>query len=74
MTERINDFYFAAAVAAFGMLLRDSEFVGDMTFDDVMALAENGLSRDRHGYRTEFLEMIETARSVKRAAQRHAAN
>ncbi|TDI45507.1 MAG: DUF3520 domain-containing protein, partial [Acidobacteria bacterium] len=38
-----DDFRFAAAVAAFGMLLRDSEFAGDMTFDDVRALAENGL-------------------------------
>ncbi|MCH7780159.1 MAG: DUF3520 domain-containing protein, partial [Acidobacteria bacterium] len=69
-----DDFCFAAAVAAFGMLLRDSEFAGDMTFDDVRALAENGLGRDRHGYRTEFLELIGTASGVKRAAQRHAAN
>ncbi|NIM01930.1 MAG: DUF3520 domain-containing protein, partial [Acidobacteria bacterium] len=40
-----EDFCFAAAVAGFGMLLRDSQHSGDLTFNDVIALAESGLGR-----------------------------
>ena len=69
-----DDFCFAAAVAGFGMLLRDSGHAGDLTFNDVMALAENGLGRDRHGHRAGFLELVQRAESVKGHARRHAAN
>jgi len=68
-----DDFCFAAAVAGFGMLLRDSAHAGDLTFDDVMALAENGMGRDRHGHRSGFLELVDRAGSVKGHARRHAA-
>ncbi len=66
-----EDFCFAAAVAGFGMLLRDSDHSGDLTFDDVMALAENGMGRDRHGHRSGFLELVDRAGSLKRYASRH---
>ncbi len=66
-----EDFRFAAAVAGFGMLLRDSDHSGDLTFDDVMALAENGMGRDRHGHRSGFLELVNRAGSLKRYASRH---
>jgi Ca-activated chloride channel family protein len=65
-----EDFRFAAAVAGFGMLLRDSDHSGDLTFDDVMALAENGMGRDRHGHRSGFLELVNRAGSLKRYASR----
>ena len=35
-----EDLQFAAAVAAFGMLLRNSEHKGAATYDDVLAIAE----------------------------------
>src|SRR5262249_69686 len=60
-----EDFRFAAAVAGFGMLLRDSQFKGDLTFKDVMTIAENALSRDDGGYRSEFLEMAREAQRLK---------
>jgi Ca-activated chloride channel family protein len=69
-----DDFCFAAAVAGFGMLLRDSDHSGDLTFQDVMALAENGMGRDRHGHRSGFLELVDQASSVKGHARRHASN
>jgi Ca-activated chloride channel family protein len=69
-----DDFRFAAAVAGFGMLLRDSEHKGDLTFEDVLGLAEGGLSADRHGHRTAFLDLVVRAEEVKRQHDRHATN
>ncbi|MCH7702700.1 MAG: VWA domain-containing protein [Planctomycetes bacterium] len=56
-----EDFQFAAAVASFGMLLRDSSYKGDATFDSVYEMAESGLGEDYYGYRTEFLKLIDKA-------------
>ena len=60
-----EDFRFAAAVAGFGMLLRDSQYKGDLTFKDVMTNAENALGHDEHGYRSEFSEMVREAKRLK---------
>ena len=56
-----DNFRFAAAVAEFGMLLRDSEFKGEATFDEVVGLAKGALGEDEAGYRLEMLQMVETA-------------
>jgi Ca-activated chloride channel family protein len=59
------DFKFAAAVASFGMILRDSPHKGGSTFDTVLELAEEGRGRDAHGYRAEFIELVKQARSLR---------
>ncbi|HEX3068259.1 MAG TPA: VWA domain-containing protein [Thermoanaerobaculia bacterium] len=55
---------FAAAVAEFGMLLRNSEHKGDATYDEVRQLAQKSLGRDFEGYRRDFLTMINDAQRV----------
>ena len=55
-----EDFRFAASVAMFGQLLRDSDFKGTATYEDVIALARQGLSEDEHGYRREFVRLAES--------------
>lgn len=55
-----TDLLFTAAVAEFGMLLRDSEYKGASSLDDVRSLARRGLGADPHGYRAGFLELVET--------------
>jgi secreted protein with Ig-like and vWFA domain len=60
-----GDFKFAAAVAGFGMLLRDSPNRGDTTFESVLRLAEEGLGRDENGYRAEFIDLVRKAQSLK---------
>lgn len=55
---------FAAAVAEFGMLLRDSKHKGDATYDEVRRLAQKSLGRDFEGYRRDFLTMIEDAQRL----------
>jgi Ca-activated chloride channel family protein len=51
----------AAAVAEFGMLLRDSKHKGDANFAHAKQLAEQAARTDPHGYRAELLELISTA-------------
>jgi Ca-activated chloride channel family protein len=58
------DVRFAAAVAAFGMLLRDSEHKGTATYAAVLELARQGRGKDPDGYRTEFIQLIESARAL----------
>ncbi len=53
-----TDFKFAASVAMFGMLLRDSPYKGTSTYGAVLELADEGRGRDRHGYRAEFLQLV----------------
>lgn len=59
------DFKFASAVAAFGMVLRDSPYKGSATFDTVAELAEEGKGRDSNGYRAEFLRLVKIATELK---------
>ena len=64
-----TDFRFAAAVAAFGLLLRDSEYKGSATWADVrVQWAADAVGPDRKGYRRDFLELLAQAeRLTKRA-------
>ena len=60
-----TDFRFAASVAGFGMLLRDSPHVGDYTLGDVIGLAGRGQGQDPRGYRGEFIRLVETVRDLR---------
>ena len=55
------DFQFAVSVAAFGQLLRGGKYVGSFGYDDVEALAQAGLAKDREGYRREFVSLVKLA-------------
>jgi Ca-activated chloride channel family protein len=57
-----ENFRFSAAVAGFGMLLRDSKYKGDMTFEKVLELAQESQGEDANGYRAEFLQLVESSR------------
>ena len=62
-----SDFRFAAAVAAFGMILKDSPFRGDATFPWVLDTATTSRGPDRGGYRAEFLTLVQKAIALKTA-------
>jgi Ca-activated chloride channel family protein len=57
--ETSENFRFSAAVAGFGMLLRDSEYKGTIDYDKVLALARASKGRDEDGYRAEFIRLVE---------------
>lgn len=73
------DFKFAAAVAAFGMILRDSEYKGNATLGAVEELAKEAVdfkatagdaktetkTGDDSSYRAEFLQMVGKAKTLK---------
>ena len=59
------DYKFAAAVVGYGLLLRDSPHKGDLTWDKVVTLAEEGQGPDREGYRQEFLQLVRRARALQ---------
>ncbi|HJT32536.1 MAG TPA: von Willebrand factor type A domain-containing protein [Pirellulales bacterium] len=61
-----GDFQFAAAVAAFGMLLRDSAYRGEATYEMVLELAQPGLADDANGYRSEFVRLVRQAQEIGR--------
>ena len=52
---------FAAAVAGYGMLLRNSEFKQQTSYSNVVEWAKNALGQDREGYRSEFLRMVKAS-------------
>jgi Ca-activated chloride channel family protein len=60
------DFKFAAAVAGFGMVLRDSPYKGSANLEAVIELAEAGKGRDPGGYRAEFLELVNLTKQLGR--------
>jgi Ca-activated chloride channel family protein len=59
--ESSDNFKFSAAVAEFGMLLRGSEFRGESNFAQVRSLACDSKGDDMYGYRSEFIQLVETA-------------
>jgi Ca-activated chloride channel family protein len=65
LAEASADFRFAAAVAAFGMVLRDSEHRGDATLALARQLAESGLADDERGRRAGFLELVDRAIALR---------
>ncbi len=59
-----DDFRFAASVAGFGMLLRQSPYAGNLDWDAVTETGWEALGNDRAGYREEFVELIRKARAL----------
>lgn len=55
---------FAAAVAEFGMLLRNSEFRGKSSYAEVLSLAGHALKFDKEGYRKEFVDLVKLASGI----------
>tara|TARA_B100000579_G_scaffold108655_1_gene86599 strand:- start:447 stop:2699 length:2253 start_codon:yes stop_codon:yes gene_type:complete len=63
--ESSLDFRFASAVAGFGMLLRNSNYAGEVNFDLIMELASEGIGKDKNGLRKEFVELVKKAKTIK---------
>jgi Ca-activated chloride channel homolog len=57
---------FAAAVAEFGMLLRDSEYKGNATFNTVAQWAQQCMGADPNGYRVGFIQLVRKAQAIRK--------
>ncbi len=62
--EASTDFRFAAAAAAFGMLLRDAPAKGSASYGDVFTWARDAVQPDPQGYREEFLRLVRVAQEL----------
>ena len=59
-----DNFRFAASVAEFGMLLRNSEFKSQSSFAHVLKIAGGAKGRDAEGYRKEFFDLVKKAQAL----------
>jgi Ca-activated chloride channel homolog len=59
-----DNFRFAAAVANFAMLLRNSEYKGNSSYTKVLNMANAAIGADVEGYRKECIELIKTAETI----------
>ena len=64
ISEASENFRFAAAVAQFGMLLRNSEFKQGSSYGNAWQLAKEALGTDKEGYRVELLKLIRNAETL----------
>lgn len=60
-----NDSRFAAAVAAFGQILKGGKHTGSFTLEDVQRLAASARGDDPFNYRGSFLELVRLAQSAQ---------
>ena len=58
---------FAAAVAEFGMILRDSEYKGNGSLEQVIEWARQGMGADVNGRRADFIELVRKAQALKKS-------
>lgn len=58
------DFRFAAAVAEWGLLLRNSDFKGNANHEQIIEIAQKALSYDSEGYRAEFVRLVKLSQSL----------
>ena len=63
ISQASRDSRFAASVAAFGQILRGGQYTGSFNLDDVIELARTGKGDDPYGYRSEFVTLVELAKS-----------
>jgi hypothetical protein len=61
-----GDLKFAAAVAEFGMILRDSEYKGNGSLQQVIEWAQQGKGADVDGYRADFIELVRKTQALKK--------
>jgi len=65
LDETSDNFRFSAAIAEFGLILRDSQYKEDASIEQVVALAKQARGEDDEGYRSEFIKLVRLADSLK---------
>ena len=60
-----RDVSFSTAVAGFAQLLRDNGHTGALSYEDILRQAQAAKGDDRHGYRSEFVELVRKAKHLQ---------
>ncbi len=61
-----EDFLFASSVAELGMLLRDEEFAGQGSYQNLIHRAKQSKGLDEEGYRAEFIKLAEMVEALNK--------
>lgn len=70
LTPRLsNNFNWSAAVASFGMLLRDSDYLNGFNYGKALSLAKSSKGADENGYRAEMIKLMEMAELMKKTEE-----
>ena len=59
-----SELSFACGIAAYGMILRQSNYKGEASFDLVRKLLNEGLEFDPYGYRKDILPLLDVAEKM----------
>jgi Ca-activated chloride channel family protein len=59
-----ESYRFSASVAWLGQLLRHNNLVADVSYQNVIELAQAARGTDRFGYRSEFINLVRTAEAL----------
>lgn len=54
----------SASMAQFGMLLRNSEYKGNTTYESTISLAQTAVGSDSEGYRRECVQLMKNAQAM----------
>ncbi len=65
VAQASENFRLSAAVAAFGMLLRNSKYTGSADYKMALQLAKSAKGADEEGYRAEFIQLIKKASVIQ---------
>jgi Ca-activated chloride channel family protein len=69
LADTSPDYRFSASVAGFGLLLRDSQYKGSLTYPSVLQLAESAIGQDMDGDRGEFIGLVKLAQWINDSAE-----
>jgi Ca-activated chloride channel family protein len=72
LEQTSDNFRFSAAVAEFGMLLRESKFSQNGDFRQVLSLAKSATGKDVNGYRAEFIRLVSAGEAATKNIVRKA--
>ncbi|HTF19342.1 MAG TPA: von Willebrand factor type A domain-containing protein [Chryseolinea sp.] len=64
MAGTSDNYRWSAAVAGFGMILRESEFANQYTYAQVLQLANGARGKDQERYRIEFINLVKAINQV----------
>lgn len=62
LAKTSDNFRFSAAVAGYGLVLRNSKFKQGANADMVVELAEGSTGKDKEGYRAEFIRLVKSSK------------
>ncbi len=65
LEDTSDNFRFSASIAEFGLIMRNSEYREDASMAQVISMAKGARGEDEEGYRSEFLNLVKLAETMK---------